>query len=390
MKLTLLYRYAIVLTITILQLACSKNDDADELGDPNEGQNDIALIDNAVQSYMDKYNVPGLSLAITKDEKLVYVKAYGKGIKESSFDLSVNNLFRIASISKSITGIAIMKLVEEGKLSLNDKVFGTGALLGTTYGTSAYSANLQAITVKHLLEHTAGSWGNASNDPMFTNPSMTADQLITWTIDNRPVTNTPGSVYSYSNFGYCVLGRVIEKITGKSYEQYVKDAILAPVGITSMMIGGNTLNDRKPNEVQYYGTTLGGSNPYAYNVVRMDAHGGWIASPKDLVRLLVHVDGFSSKTDILSNTSITTMTTPPTLTNPSWYALGWSVNPSNNWWHTGSLPGTSATWARTSLGYNWAIITNTRNSAAGELNELDKIVWDAINGGVQWQNIDQF
>lgn len=356
-----------------------------------ETQRDIAIVDDAVQAYMTKYNVPGLSLAITKGEKLVYVKAYGKADKEAGQDLTPTSVFRIASIAKSVTGIALMKLVEEGKLSLDDKVFGAGALLGTTYGTSTYSANLQAITVRHLLHHTAGAWGNSASDPMFLHPSMTADQLITWTLDNRPVQRTPGTVYDYSNFGYCVLGRIVEKVTGKSYEQYVKDAILKPAGVTTMVNGGNTLADRKPNEVKYYGTPSGGSDPYAYNIARMDAHGGWIASATDLVRLLVHADGFNGKKDLINETSVAAMTTVPSLATPSGYGSGWSVR-GNLWWHMGSLPGTVSELARDGDNrINGAILVNLRDGGWMQ-NELDILLWDTIirNNSIQWQDIDQF
>lgn len=103
---------------------------------------------------------------------------------------------------------------------------------------------------------------------------MSAGQLISWTLDNRALQRARGTVYDYSNFGYCILGRIVEEVTGKTYEQYVKDAILTPIGFTTMVNGGNTLTDRKPGEVKYYGTQAGGANPYAYNIARMDAHGG--------------------------------------------------------------------------------------------------------------------
>lgn len=392
MKTMHMTHYLVIFSLTASLYACSKGEsDEPEPKGPKPGteQQDIAVLDNAVTAYMAKYNVPAVSLAITKGEKLVYVKAYGKADKEAGTDVTPTSRFRIASLSKSITGIAFMKLIDDGKLSLDDKVFGDGALLGTTYGTKPYSDNLKAITVRHLLNHTAGAWVNDGNDPMFSNPALSADQLITWTLDNRPVQRTPGTTYGYSNFGYCVLGRVIEHITGKPYEQYVNDELLTPNGIKDMDIGGNTLAERKTDEVKYYGTAAGGANPYAYQIARMDAHGGWIASPTDLMRLLVHADGFGVKKDIISAAAITTMATAPALASPSGYGAGWSVNSAKHWWHTGSLPGTSAIWVRTSTGYNWAVLTNTR-AGGNELGDLDNLVWAAINGGAQWQDIDQF
>src|SRR3954462_7328681 len=98
-----------------------------------------------------------------------------------------------------------MRLIEQGKLHLSDTVFGPGGVLGADYGTLPYGPHITEITIDQLLHHVAGGWTNDDDDPMFTHPAMTAAQLISWTLDNRPLQNLPGSVYAYSNFGYCIL-----------------------------------------------------------------------------------------------------------------------------------------------------------------------------------------
>lgn len=381
----------LLITTTLLFTSCKK--DKGDADDPNppEGQADIAIVDNAVNAFMTKYSVPGLSIAVTKNEKLVYVKAYGKADTEAGTELTTEHKFRMASVSKPVTSVAIMKLIEEKKLSMDDLVFGNGALLGTTYGTKTYSENLKKITVKHLLHHTAGAWGNSQNDPMFLNNNMNFTQLINYTLDNMPVNKVPGTVYDYSNFGYCLLGRIIEKLSGKSYEEYVKSAILIPAGIKNMEIGGSTLSDRKQNEVKYYGTASGGSTPYAYNIERMDAHGGWIASPAEVVRFMCAVDGFSGRKDVINNESVQLMTAVPQQTAASLYAAGWGVR-GKLWWHMGSLPGNVCEIARNGEnGVNAYIVVNTRGGGQFT-NDLDILIWDGIvrNNNIPWQNIDQF
>lgn len=383
--------WLLIFIISVQISSCSKDNGNPGNGNPNpppvNQPNTIPQIDDGVRDFMARFDVPGLSLAIVKDGKLIYAKGYGFADQLAGQFVDTASLFRIASLSKPITAVAIMKLVEEGKLSLNAKVFGAGSILGTEYGTQPYQNNITNITVQHLLQHTAGGWANDANDPMFTNASMTAQELISWTIDNRPLTNTPGTAYAYSNFGYNILGRVIEKVTGKTYEQYVTNDILKPVGITRMSIAGNTEANRKPGEVKYYGQN--GQNPYIYNVSRMDAHGGWLATAKDLMRLMVAVDGFNTKPDILSGTSINTMTTGSSAN--ATYAMGWMVNSQNNWWHTGSLPGTATMMARSSTGYSWAILTNTRSMDANFGGEMDQLIWRAINNSTtQWPSQDLF
>jgi CubicO group peptidase (beta-lactamase class C family) len=346
---------------------------------------ELPSVDTVMTAFMTKYSVRGMSIAITRNGNLVYAKGYGKA--DDLRDLTTSHLFRLASLSKQITSIAIMRLMDEGKISLDQKVFGPGAILGTAYGTRPYGKGITDITVDQLLHHTAGGWTNDGQDPMFTNPSMTAGQLITWTLDHRPLTNTPGTAYAYSNFGYCILGRVIEKITGKPYADAVRDLVLQPLGITDMVIAGNTLADRRANEVKYYGQN--GESPYTMNVTRMDSHGGWAATATDFARILVAVDGFSSKPDILSAAALKAMTTTSTA-NPH-YAAGWSIN-GQNWFHTGALPGTYTEQARTvSRGeFNFVILANTwrRDPAFG--NDFDRLFWNVLAATPVWPDVDLF
>ena len=140
-----------------------------------------------------------------------------------------------------------------------------------------------------------------------------------------------------------------------------------------MTISGNTLADRLPGEVVYYGQS--GEDPYAVNVRRLDSVGAWVASAQDLATLLVHVDGFPDKADILASASITAMTTP-SAANAN-YACGWFVNSEGNWWHMGNLPGTQTEIIRAAIGWNWVILTNTHSTATTFTSDLDQLFWTA-------------
>jgi len=102
------------------------------------------------------------------------------------------------------------------------------------------------ITVEDLLTHTSGGWSNSKADPMFMNLGMNHAQLIEWTLRSRPLDHSPGQQYAYSNFGYCVLGRVIEKVTGQPYAAFVRNSVLKRCGINDMTIAGNTVAQRRP------------------------------------------------------------------------------------------------------------------------------------------------
>lgn len=337
-------------------------------------------------AFMVRHDVPGLSVAIAKEGRLVYAEGYGLADKKMNQRVTPQHLFRIASVSKPITSVAIFHLIEAGKLHLSDKLFGPDAVLGTRYGEPSCQKNIDAITIEHLLTHTAGGWANDGEDPMFSHPKMDHQQLITWVLAHQPLKHVPGEKFAYSNFGYCILGRVIEKLTGKSYEQAVREDVLVPCGITGMRISANTLAERLPQEVMYYDQN--GENPYGMNVTRMDSHGGWLATPTDLVRFLVRVDGFPNKPDILKSETICAMTAASSAS--SGYAKGWCVNRYNNWWHTGSLPGTTTVAVRTSGKFCWAALTNTRDSKPAIGSDLDRLMWDMVGKIKEWPNHDLF
>lgn len=348
---------------------------------------ELPSVDKAVTDFMAKYNLPGVSIALVKNDRLVYAKGYGLADKATNTKVRTDHLFRLASISKSITSVAIFKLVEEGKLTLDATVFGKNGILGFDYGTQPYAKNVETITVRHLLQHTSGGWNNKQDDPMFFSAwaGYSQSQLISVVLNTRLLLNTPGSVYDYSNFGYLVLGRIIEKVTGKTYRNYVKDSILKPAGIVNMDIGGDTEAERLTNEVTYYDA---GYNPYLMRIRRMDANGGWVASASELARLMVRVNGFSNKPDILTTTSINQMTTASKANTN--YACGWNVNSVNNWWHTGGLPGTSTEWVRTNGNLSWVILVNQRSIDTNYYNNLDAVIWNGIREITNWPEHDLF
>jgi hypothetical protein len=167
--------------------------------------NELARVDGLINGFMTRYNVPGLSLAITQSGCLVYAKGFGVARKRSIFEIffrrspeevDVWTRFRIASITKPITSTAIFKLAEQRKLSLGDKVFDSSGILGNEFGFGSLTPESQnilaGITIQNLLEHTSGGWPNDGQDPMFVQTSLDKAQLIEWVLKNRPLDHPPG------------------------------------------------------------------------------------------------------------------------------------------------------------------------------------------------------
>jgi CubicO group peptidase (beta-lactamase class C family) len=340
------------------------------------------------REFMEKYQVPGLSVAIARHGKFVYEHQFGMADKEAAQQLAPNSLFRIASVTKPITSVTIFTLIEKGKLNLGDKVFGSSGILGDKFGKAPYKQYVTDITVDHLLTHTCGGWPNDSSDPMFRFNTWDHAKLIPWVLETLPLTSPPGLRWAYSNFGYCLLGRLIEQATGQPYADYVQANILAPCGISDMLIAGNKLKERAPNEVAYYGWY--DEDPYKMNVTRMDSHGGWLATPRDLTIFLNHVAGAPNTPSLLKPETIKIMTTPSPAypqSSPGKYARGWMVrnNGAGNWWHNGSLPGSTTIMVRTATGMCWTALTNTRTQPSEQIDSaLDQMVWDMVRQVPAW------
>jgi len=340
-----------------------------------------------VAEFKRQFNVPGFSVAISKNGRFVYDRGFGVADRKDSIQVSDSSIFRIASLSKPITSVAIFTLIEKGQLHLTDKVFGPSAILGTKYGKGYEKPYVSDVTVDNLLTHTSGGWPNDSSDPMFQHDSWDHTKLISWAIETLPLTYPPGTHWAYSNFGYCVLGRVIEQVSGQPYADYVQANVLGPSGISGMRIAANSMKDRAENEVVYYGQYA--EDPYKMNVTRMDSHGGWIATPSNLVQFLDHL-GSPNMPSLLKPETIRMMVAPSPASSPSSdarYARGWMVrnNGAGNWWHTGSLPGSTTIMVKTATGLCWAALANTRTQPDDEINAaIDNLIWQMVRSVPTW------
>ena len=344
--------------------------------------------------FMNANDIPGLSIAIAIKGKPAYVEAFGVADRETGEAVTPQHRFRIASISKTITATGIFTLIEAGKLRLDSYVFGPDSVLGADYlsvptlqglmkDDAGRSPNEQ-ITIEHLLTHTTGAWAHGFNDPLRKNKEMTHRQLIAWTLENMPLTAPPGKTFAYSNFGYVILGRVIEKLTGQPYAQYIQDNILKRCGITGMQMAKNALAERAANEVKYYSPSA--YDPYKRDVVRLDSCGGWIGTPSDLTKFFVHIDGFKDTDQLLSDDTLRVMTTP-SAANPR-YAKGLFIDRRNNrdnWWHTGLIDGTTTVSVRTGGDFCWSAFVNTGGGDDKDVTRpLGQLVWAMVRSVSDW------
>ncbi|HWN96177.1 MAG TPA: serine hydrolase domain-containing protein [Methylomirabilota bacterium] len=381
--------------------------------------------DHEMKSFMEARHVPGGALAVVKDRRLVYARGYGWADRDAKTPVKPDSLFRIASISKPITGVAVMKLIEDGKLSLDTRAFPLLNMQPAVMSFRDPEPRLRDITIRQLLQHTSGWDRDKSFDPMFrperiaratnTPPPATPVNVIRYML-SRELDFDPGTRYAYSNFGYCVLGRVIESVTGASYEQFVQNKILAPIGIKRMRIGASLEGKQARSEVRYYTSHNTQSQnvfsvepqqvpqPYGgFHLEAMDAHGGWIASAVDLARFATALD--DPKRSPLKTETFATMYAPPPAPvsrktdgslESSYYGCGWLVRPVGNdgkanYWHNGSLPGTNTWLVRRWDGLTWAMLFNQRSEDKGlPDNAIDSALHRAAAAVTKWPAHDLF
>lgn len=332
---------------------------------------DASRVDALVSAYLAAYDVPGLSLAYGRGERIVLAQGYGLADRHDRRPVTPQSLFRIASLSKPFTSAAIFTFVEAGKLRTNDHVFGPGGILaGFTFRTHADW--LQAITVEHLLTHTSGGWSNKEHDPMFHETDRDRTVFIQHTLDSYPLESPPGTRYAYSNFGYFLLGRVIEQLSGMPYGDYVRQHVQAPLAIADMQLA---TKKAAPDEVHYYGQ--GRDDPYAIPIALHDANGGWIATPSDLVHFALGV--FSADDNggapALFKPETLRQITQTSAANPE-YACGWSVSREGDYAHSGGFDGTASFLVHRHDGLAWAVVVNTRRAHSAMEEDLHKLSWD--------------
>jgi N-acyl-D-amino-acid deacylase len=355
-----------------------------------------AAFDREVEAFMKARHIPGGALAVVKDRRLVYARGYGWANQDKQLPATPESLFRIASISKPITAVAVLQLIARGKLSLDDRAFDIVKLPPLLVEGKEPDPRLRQITIRQLLHHTSGWDRDRSFDPMF-RPGAIAKatgmesppapaEVIRYML-GRPLDFDPGSKYAYSNLGYCILGRVIETVTGTSYARHVQARVLQPAGIRRMRIGGSLVTARAGGEVAYYHRNPESTDSVfarapgkvafpdgGFCLETMDAHGGWIASAVDLARFAaaLHEPRVGG---LISPATAERMYAPPPppvsreengALKPAYYGCGWMVRPVGkegraNYWHSGSLPGTATLLVRRWDGLSWAVLFNQRS-----------------------------
>jgi len=305
------------------------------------------------------------SAAVMIDGDIVHTVAFGNRTYGRIDPVEDVDRFRIASISKTLTAITLLQLVEEGVVGLDEPV---GERVAGYVGVTAPSASVAAITPRQLLNHTAG-FGKYQS-VFFGKGAEDCRQAAAIGLGG-PI-RSPGGGYEYSNMSYCVAGMLIEALTGEDYERVVYRALLTPLGISGPRLAATF--DPGPDEA-LHPTTLGRNY-----METLHAAGAWIATPSDLVTVLDSLDLDTAGFKPLEPATLEAMTTPVFgRRGQRGYGLGLLLYGPGRYGHTGTIEGTHAMVMNRGDGVVWAVTVS--GPYPDDTPRLEPIINDAFAAG---------
>ena len=274
------------------------------------------------------------SVAVMVDGELVHAAAFGTRLPGSDDIVTTTDRFRIASISKTVTAIVVMQLVDEGVLALDDPV---GQMLVDSLGVVAPDADAARLTVRQLLSHRSG-FGAAEGVFFGNGAASCADAAV----QGLSTMVGSGTSYDYSNMNFCLLGMLIEAATGKTYERVVQESLLDPLGLSGMRF--TSTYEIGPDEVSHF------PSPGRNFMEVLGAAGSWNATPTDIVRIVNSVD---------PNTDGWKSLTPSSMSAMRGLGVGYGLGVINYdaqaWGHTGTIQNTHSMVLVQADGITWAI-----------------------------------
>jgi CubicO group peptidase (beta-lactamase class C family) len=278
-----------------------------------------------------KTNGTGATALVARNGQVIYKKAFGMANLELNVPMKVDQVFRIGSITKQFTAVAILQLVEQGKLNLQDEI----TKFIPDYPTQGFT-----ITIEHLLTHTSGiqDYSRMKDTANRIAGDVTPIEMIDY-FKNEPMRFAPGTKWEYSNSGYFLLGYIIEKITGKTYAEYLEEKFFKPLGMTNSLYA-NDIKIIKNRASGYSQGNNGVENAQALSMTHPYAAGSIQSTVEDLFKWHLAVHSYK----LIKKETLDKAMTKYKLTDgkETAYGYGWRlgyVYESPSTWHGGLING---------------------------------------------------
>ena len=328
---------------------------------------------NEIPSLMEAYNVPGVSIAIIRDYKVDQLLAYGLKDSETLAPVSPDTLFQAASISKSVTAVAAMKMSQDGMIDIHDDI--NNELVSWSVEDNEHTED-EKVNFRRLLSHTAGTsvHGFSGYSQIEVLPSL-QEILNGQDPANSPpivVNNTPGSQFSYSGGGYVLAQQALIDVTQQPFEDMMHETVFAPLDMTSSSFN-QFLSEDSLARASAGHDSEGENIPGDYNLFpEMSAAGLW-TTPHDLAKLLVELQLslLSQSNIVLAGEVVEEMITP--IGEPIWgtddvfYGLGFIISNEGDemyFGHAGNQSGFHSQMGATKSGAGYVVMTNGDNGPA--------------------------
>jgi D-alanyl-D-alanine carboxypeptidase len=324
------------------------------------GAEPLPELDAVVERFLRQRGIPGASLAVARDGRIVYARAYGTADPATGAPVRLDTRFRLASISKVVTAAAVLRLVAEGALSLDEPVL---ARIGARLPAPA-DGRLTTVTARQLLHHTSGlatapdPFFNEAGDAFAPGGPRSCEEAARWLV-GRSLRSEPGSRFDYSNGGFCLLSLLVEAVTGSSYEAAVQSLVLEPRGAVRIGPGRTTFTE--PGDAAH--PTADPLGPgVGFFMESLLGAGGLLGTPTDVVRVVDGLDPTRSgpgsaapdRPALLDSAGFSDLLLP----GPSRWGLGVDVLGPGAFGHTGSLAGARSMTVHQADGTTWAITVN--------------------------------
>ncbi|MEM7245655.1 MAG: TonB family protein [Acidobacteriota bacterium] len=380
---------------------------------------ELAHFDEVLLAFLERERVPGAALAVVRHGRLLMSRGYGWADFAAGEPVQADSLFRVGSLSKPWTSVAILQLVDEGRLSLDRPLLDQ---VDWARSFEDVDPRWRRVTVRQLLQHRGGLDRNLTPEPTWSLPAVASDlglsraleprDLITWRL-SRPLDFEPGERFAYSNFGYVILGALLEELTGQSLEERIRERVLDPIDVVGPRLGRTAWEDRASSEVRPHsradrlsGTRQSweGPSPHeGWSLELLAPAAGWLASAEN-VALFASTFDRPRRCPLLPRRLIRQLwARPPGLAGHDrygrmrvrHYGCGFQVRTVGYWGehelsHEGLLPGSSSLLISQPDGVQAVVLFNQDRGADGVVLSaaIAPVLRELLRGVDRWPDLD--
>jgi N-acyl-D-amino-acid deacylase len=342
---------------------------------------------------LEQRGIVGAGLAVMVRGRLVHTRGFGWADRDAARPVGPATIFRMFSISKTVTATAILRARDQGLLRLQDSAYVIRSDATTLPGMTE-DPRMLGVRIEHLL------WFSSGLLYSYADPSLDCWRGGTLGREGHlrcarglPLAFDPGSRQEYTNDGALILGRVLERVTGLAYDDYVRREIFEPVGVREIRLQEARLSDRPANETRVYPTDWAADFGTRLAIEQFDATGSWNSSPSELLRYLRGVTGAQGHPSLLSATSRALLETGPPFkapAEPGWLGpLGWPARESSGYRLSGIGGGDGGCmlYSHAPEGVSYVAAFNTTGQ---DCWELERIIGPYIFAVASWPAHDLF